>query len=387
MSEPGQHLDDLRHVRIAHLGDLHVGRRWLSVQGEGGVNLRELDLERALEAACERIDAEDPDLVVITGDVWDNVNPSTRARSAVFRAAQVLRGSGRPVVVCAGNHDHAKSSALSPLEHLAEFFGCHLALGQGSVDLVGVRLHLLPYSALAALAQGSELSPFDLHPEAANILVAHAWAEHPDLDAVPERVTIPRALLESAGMDLCLLGHIHQPRRLGAHSFYCGPLERLNWGEREVEPGFWMHTLEGRRLVEASFVPVSSLGNERLPRPLVVVPLVQGEGRSHDELNALAVAAIREAASEGAILQVAVAEADNELRGSVYPRLWREEAVRRGAVHCEVVLRSELLAKALDAEMAEIPSSLEEGFRSFLIEAKRPDLVDLGLKTLAEAQA
>lgn len=371
-------------IRIAQLGDLHVGRRWLSVQGAGGVNQRELDLEHALEAVCARIVSEAPDLVVVTGDVWDNVNPSTRARSAVFRGVRTLREADLPVVVLAGNHDHAKSSALSPLEHLAEFFGCQLALAQDTLDIAGVRLHLLPYAALAARAEGAELAPFDLHPHAANVLVAHAWAEHPDLDAVPERVTIPAALLEYAGMDLCLLGHIHQQRKLGEHSFYAGPLERLNWGEREIDPGFLIHTLEGGRLVGTQSVPLASLGVPGLPRPLVVIPLLQGEGRSHDELSALAVAAIREAASDGAILQVAVAEADNDLRGSVYPRLWREEAARRGALHCEVVLRSELIAKALDAELAEIPSSLEEGFREFLIAAERPDLVDLALRTLGE---
>lgn len=374
-------------VRIAQVGDLHIGRRWLSLQGAGGVNQRELDLERSLEAVGERLSAEAPDLVVLTGDLWDSVNPSTRARSAVFRFCRRLRESDLPVVVLAGNHDHARSSALSPLVHLSEFFGCHLALEQGALDIAGVRLHLLPYASLAALAAGTELASFDLHPSAANVLVAHAWTEHPDLEAVPERVVVPGALLEHAGMDLCMLGHIHQHRRLGDRTFYAGPIERLNWGERDITPGLWLHTLEGRKLAESASVPVADLGVAGLPRPLLSVPLTQGPERTHDELNGIALAAIKEAVLEGAIVQVSVTEADNELRGSVYPRLWREEAARAGAIHCEVVLRSEAIAQALDADLATLPSSVEEGLRAYLIAKERPDLVDLALRTLEEVAA
>lgn len=383
VSAPDAPAPERTNITIAHLGDLHIGRRWLSAQADGGVNLREDDLYRVLEAVTDHLTDVRPDVVVIAGDVFDSVSPTTRARSAMFRACRDLADEGMELLIVAGNHDHASSSTPSPLVHLAEFFGCELALAQGKIDLRGVRFHLLPYQPLAAQAAGEPLAPFEFSADLPNVLVSHGYLSHPELGAAPERVQLPLAVAEDANFDLVLLGHIHQHRKLGERIFYSGAIERLNLGEIAATPGFWMHRISSSGEVSSESVPIASLGIDGLPRAMIQIQVAQA-GRGLDALNDEVMRQLRAAPREGSVIQIRINDADLDVRQSAYPRLWREEGERLGAIQCDYQIHSKPLDETLDAELAPMPSRLDEGYRAFLIEEKREDLVDLALTTLAE---
>jgi len=70
-------------LRIAHLSDIHLG----SIG------------ERMLAEIVDRTNDLRPDLVLITGDLFDNANPTTRA------AAARLKGFTAPVFFSSGNHE------------------------------------------------------------------------------------------------------------------------------------------------------------------------------------------------------------------------------------------------------------------------------------------
>lgn len=53
--------------------------------------------------------------------------------------------------------------------------------------------------------------------------------------------------------DLIALGHIHKPQQIGDRAFYSGSLYPLTWGEMEAK-GFYIHTLDGKKLVESRFI-------------------------------------------------------------------------------------------------------------------------------------
>jgi len=53
--------------------------------------------------------------------------------------------------------------------------------------------------------------------------------------------------------DLIALGHIHKPQQIGDRAFYSGSLYPLTWGELEAK-GFYVHTLDGHKLVESKFI-------------------------------------------------------------------------------------------------------------------------------------
>jgi exonuclease SbcD len=59
--------------------------------------------------------AEQPDLVIVAGDLFDTATPTPEATKLVTRALSALRGSGAQVVAIAGNHDNgAAMDALRP---------------------------------------------------------------------------------------------------------------------------------------------------------------------------------------------------------------------------------------------------------------------------------
>ena len=74
------------------LGDAHLGGSYLPYTVEGGVNQREWDFERSFEAAVDLVLAEQPDLVIWLGDIFDHPAPHYRS-FRVARAPCRLSGS------------------------------------------------------------------------------------------------------------------------------------------------------------------------------------------------------------------------------------------------------------------------------------------------------
>src|SRR5437588_379597 len=71
-------------MKVAALGDAHLGRSYLPFTTAEGVNQRERDFEVSFEAAVDLALAQQPDLIVWLGDVFDHPRPTYRS----FRLAQ-----------------------------------------------------------------------------------------------------------------------------------------------------------------------------------------------------------------------------------------------------------------------------------------------------------
>ena len=88
-------------MKILHTADWHVGKVLK--------NQPRLDEHRAVCADLVRIaDAEDVDLVVVAGDLFETATPNPQAQSLVMRTLLKLKRDGRHVVVLAGNHDNQR---------------------------------------------------------------------------------------------------------------------------------------------------------------------------------------------------------------------------------------------------------------------------------------
>jgi exonuclease SbcD len=104
-------------VKILHTSDWHLGR---TLHGRS----RHAEHEQLVD---ELVDvARDVDLVVVSGDVFENANPPIEAEELFFDALARLGDGRRRVVVIAGNHDSPdRLTAASPLavRHGAWIFG------------------------------------------------------------------------------------------------------------------------------------------------------------------------------------------------------------------------------------------------------------------------
>ena len=87
-------------MKILHTADWHLGKML-----EGRTRIEEQRI--VLEQMAELVEREEPDMVCIAGDVFDNGNPSARAQELCYRTWKRMSREGETLVVCiAGNHDN-----------------------------------------------------------------------------------------------------------------------------------------------------------------------------------------------------------------------------------------------------------------------------------------
>jgi DNA repair protein SbcD/Mre11 len=86
-------------MRILHTADWHVGK---VLKGRSRVDEHTAVLGEIVDIAR----AEDVDVVIVAGDVFDAAAPAPAAQSLVMRTLLTLREDDRQVIVLAGNHDN-----------------------------------------------------------------------------------------------------------------------------------------------------------------------------------------------------------------------------------------------------------------------------------------
>ena len=259
-------------TKIAHLADLHLGYSQLGRLTPNGQNQREADFERAALACADYVIAARPDLALIAGDTLHDTRVSNTGLNGAVEFFARLQEAGIRTVVIGGNHDEAGAPGRFNALHLLRRHGVELYLEQASVDIAGVRLHLVPFQVLArSLRQRGELAAFDFSAELPNVLVAHGYTMAPGMPSPPEEVMLPDFWLTEPRFDLVCLGHIHRHFQVPGLTkvFYAGAVERRDFGERDETPGFWMHELAADGALSSTSVSVESLGVELTPRPML----------------------------------------------------------------------------------------------------------------------
>lgn len=97
-------------MKILHTGDWHLGKYL-----EGASRLEEQ--EKFLEDFVSIVEDNEIDLVIISGDIYDNSNPPAAAEKLFYRGIKdICKNGERIVLVIAGNHDNPdRLIASSPL--------------------------------------------------------------------------------------------------------------------------------------------------------------------------------------------------------------------------------------------------------------------------------
>ena len=120
-------------MKILHTSDWHVGR---SIRGRS----RASEHEAVLAEIGSIARAEEVDVVLVVGDLFESKAPTAESEEIVFRALLDLASTGATVVVVAGNHDSARRlEALQPLLELGRIVARPAAAEADEGGVVEVR--------------------------------------------------------------------------------------------------------------------------------------------------------------------------------------------------------------------------------------------------------
>jgi len=259
-------------MRVAALGDAHLGRAYLPVTLDG-VNVREHDFEISLDRAIELAVVQQPDLVVWLGDIFDHPRPSYRSFRVAQRALARLRDHGVAVVVITGNHDTPRLPGTgSPYSALADTFPeFHFAhrLAYERFELPGLVVHAVPQM----LTVDDTLEALDRADRERSLDRTNLLLTHPRVPQVEPRYADINEIEVDAGRlqsDLVLLGHYHVHAEVRERVWYAGSTDTFTFAVvvLDTDSGECTHVaLDGQR-------------------PLVTLPTVHALGMTPAELEA-----------------------------------------------------------------------------------------------------
>jgi DNA repair exonuclease SbcCD nuclease subunit len=227
-------------VRIAHLADLHLGFRQYHRLNPNGINQREADVANAFRAAVDGVLLEQPDAVIVAGDLFHAVRPTNQAIVFAFKQFQRLREGlpEVPIIVIAGNHDTPRSSETGSILKLFEELGVDVAADKE-------RRLVYPKLQLSVLAVPHEAWVSNDRPalrragdEMFQVLVLHGEVEgvFPSDRSSAEHggARISEADLVVGDWTYVALGHYHVQTQVRERVWYSGSLEYVStnpWGE------------------------------------------------------------------------------------------------------------------------------------------------------------
>ena len=260
-------------MKFFHLSDLHIGLKLMNR------DLRE-DQEFILDEIVEKARQEQPEAVVIAGDIYDKAVPAAEAVEVFDRFIDRLTGAvpEAAVMMISGNHDSAPRvncfrSVLSrqrlymvgqPPRNEAE----HIEKVTLTDEYGNVNFYLLPFvkpsmvkNVVGTDENGNNFSYDEtvrrllarekVDTNERNILVSHqfylpvgTWAEEvermdSEIRTVGNIDEISAEVLEP--FDYAALGHIHKPMKVGSEFFrYCGTPLACSVSEAEQEKGIVM---------------------------------------------------------------------------------------------------------------------------------------------------
>lgn len=309
-------------MKVVGLGDAHLGRSYYPFTTPDGVNQRERDFEVSFEAAVELSLAQEPDLFVWLGDIFDHPRPTYRSYRVAQRAMARIREHGIPLVVITGNHDTPRLPGTgSPYSALADTFAdvsfAH-RMAYESFDFPGLRVHAVPQTlTVEAALEGLAQADANRSGDRTNLLLTHPRVpqvepKHADIN----EIQVDAGLLRS---DLVLLGHYHFFTAVDEHKgvWYAGSTDTFSYADspEEAKGIVVLDTDTG----DCRHVPLTG------QRPLLTLDTVHALGLSPAEVQS---AVLQRAATvpEGAVARLYLDEIDPEAY-----RLLDREAVREAS--------------------------------------------------------
>ena len=271
-------------MKLIHLSDLHLGKR---------VNEFSMieDQKYILNQILGIIDEEQPDGILLAGDLYDRPVPSAEAVQLLDSFLTRLAKRKIPVYAISGNHDSAERIAFG--SHIMSSSGiCMSPVYDGKtakyclMDNYGeVWIHLLPFIRPAVVRhvfageEGAEeirtyqeavqaaVEHMDLDTEKRNVLVAHQFVVGA-MSCDSEEITVGGIdQIEGAvfrDFDYVALGHIHSPQNVGNDRIrYCGTPLKYSFSEAGQQKSVTVGELGEKGTLEVREIQLKPLRDMR----------------------------------------------------------------------------------------------------------------------------
>ena len=297
-------LEDER-IRIVHTGDNHLDPYFPRL---GAKQMeRRMDFWRSFKEVVEFALRTKPHLFLVSGDLFDRVDPRNPPRAQVIKCFRAMDEKGIRSFLIGGNHDTPRSmeEGSSPLNEI-DATGYSTLLWEGEAETFNVGGTEICVSGISydfTLSESDDpLSRVKISTEGDfNVFMAHyplRGIEHPMLRNEP-RIGFDKI---PDDLNYLALGHVHSSffRRMGDSRYLAcpGSTERRSFNEESDEKkGFFYLEFSGDgKLIEKRFVEVST-------RPMKTLRI---KAKGNIDLNSEVIGRARELSNEELLLRVIV---------------------------------------------------------------------------------
>ncbi|MDI3407554.1 exonuclease SbcCD subunit D [Streptomyces cavernicola] len=248
-------------MRLLHTSDWHLGRAFHRVSL--------LDAQRAfIDHLVDTVRAEQVDVVLVSGDVYDRAVPPLAAVEVFDDALHRLAELGVPTVMISGNHDSARRLGVGA--GLIGRAGIHLRTAPAachepvvlSDEHGDVAFYGLPYlepalvkdefkvkkagheAVLGAAMDRVRADLAERPPGTRSVVLAHAFVTGGEPSDSERDITVggvesvPAAVFH--GVDYAALGHLHGCQTLSEHVRYSGSPLAYSFSEQHHRKSMWL---------------------------------------------------------------------------------------------------------------------------------------------------
>lgn len=263
-------------MKFIHLSDLHLGKR---VHEYSMLESQEYILKKIVNI----IDDENPDGVIIAGDIYDKSVPSAEAVELFDSFLVRLLSRNLQVFAISGNHDSPERIAFG--SRIMEKSGIHMSkVYDGNIcpvkmqDEAGyVNVYMLPFIKPAHVrnvfedaeissysdAVGYAIQKMNVEKSERNILVTHQFVTGAKRSESEEISVGGSDNVDSSvfdGFDYVALGHIHSSQNCGAKTVrYCGTPLKYSFSEAKDTKSVTVVELLEKGNVSIHTVPLKPL--------------------------------------------------------------------------------------------------------------------------------
>lgn len=263
-------------MKFLHLADLHLGKR------VNGFSMLE-DQAHILRQILAILDDEQPDGVLIAGDVYDKSVPSVEAVGLLDGFLTELRARGVPVLLISGNHDSPERLAFGG--RVMDSCGIHISpVYDGALapvtlhDAFGsVHVWLLPFVKPAHVrrwfpdadiesytdAVAEAVAHMNVDTAARNVLVTHQFVTGGARSGSEELSVGGTDNVDSgvfAPFDYVALGHLHGAQHIGRETIrYAGSPLKYSFSEARQHKSVTVVTLGEKGDVQVRTVALTPL--------------------------------------------------------------------------------------------------------------------------------